>query len=225
MSESDLTPVAVDIETTGMAADDEVTVIGFDLPVGVRAFYQTGGRDSADTEAVVQNRTSQTLILSAHRTELALFEAVRGFGATRLRDDGLLLVGYNAETWAGGFDLPFLRTRHATQGCPWPFQEVPYADLFPIVNKLFNTTRADVADDTVDLETAYELLCDGDSNAMDPFEGSDAAITAFENGHFADVVLHNVADITRTAAIAAVAQRYCSKSDFHLKSLTPAVDG
>ena len=75
--------------------------------------------------------------------------------------------------------MPFLRIRYVTLGCPRTFQDVPYADLLPIVDKLFNNIRAGAAKDTVELETAYDPLGNGDRNAMDPFEGSDAAVTAF----------------------------------------------
>jgi hypothetical protein len=39
------------------------------------------------------------------------------------------------------------------------------------------------------------------------------------------VVLHNIADVRRTAQLGALAQRYCSNADFNVKSLTPASEG
>jgi hypothetical protein len=56
---------------------------------------------------------------------------------------------------------------------------------------------------------------------MDPFDDSQEAVTAFETGHFGDLVTHNVADVQRTRQLGLVAERYCSKSDFQVKSLTP----
>jgi hypothetical protein len=44
------------------------------------------------------------------------------FVGERLRDEDVLLVGYNAEAWQGGFDLPFPRSRYAAQDVPWLFQ-------------------------------------------------------------------------------------------------------
>lgn len=35
--------VAFDIETTGFAVDDEITVIGFGFGIGARVFLQGGG--------------------------------------------------------------------------------------------------------------------------------------------------------------------------------------
>jgi len=219
-----LTHVAFDIETTGLDAADEVTVVGFELELGCRVFYQTGGKasESDDIEAAVQDRTGTHVDVSAHRSEQALLEAVSAFVTTRLRSADVLLVGYNAETWRGGFDLPFLRTRYAACDLPWPFQALPYADLLPVVRDLFNTTVD--GDEPADLETAYEVLCPGEAGAVDPFDDSVDAVPAFEDGRFEAVVLHNVADIRRTGQLSSLAQRYCSKSDFDLKSLTPTVD-
>lgn len=221
-----LAHVAFDIETSGLDAADEVTVVGFELELGCRVFYQTGGRDteSNDIETTVQDRTGAHVEVSAHQSERALLEAVSAFVATRLRSADILLVGYNAETWHGGFDLPFLRTRYARYAAcdvAWPFRDLPYADVLPIVRDLFNTTDGD--EESADLDTAYEILCAGDAGAVDPFDESDEAVAAFEDGRFEDVVLHNVADIRRTGQLSSLAQRYCSKSDFDLKSLTPTV--
>lgn len=219
-----LAHVAIDIETTGLDAADEVTVVGFKLELGCRVFYQTSGRDtdSNDVETAVQNRTGIHVEVSPHQSERALLEAVSAFVAMRLRSADVLLVGYNAETWRGGFDLPFLRTRYAACDVAWPFQTLPYADLLPVVRDLFNTTVD--GDEPADLETAYEVLCPGEAGAVDPFDDSVDAVAAFEDGRFEAVVLHNVADIRRTAQLSSLAQRYCSKSDFDLKSLTPTVE-
>jgi len=221
-----LAHVAFDIETSGLNAADEVTVIGFDLELGCRVFYQTGGRetDSDEIQTAVQDRTGTHVEVSAHDSERALLEAMSAFVATRLRSDNILLVAYNGETWRGGFDLPFLRTRYAAcdGDVAWPFRDLPYADVLPIVRDLFNTTDGD--EESADLDTAYEILCTGDAGAVDPFDESDEAVAAFDDGRFEDVVLHNVADIRRTGQLSSLAQRYCSKSDFDLKSLTPTVD-
>lgn len=46
---------------------------------------------------------------------------------------------------------------------------------------------------------------------------------AFEAGAFGPLLEHNVADVLRTKALASLAERYCGKSEFQLKSLTPSV--
>ena len=219
-----LAHVAFDIETTGFDAADEVTVVGFELELGCRVFYQMGGRDtdSDGIETAVQDRTGTHVEVSAHDSERALLEAVSAFVATRLRSADVLLVADNGETWHGGFDLPFLRTRYTACDVAWPFRDLPYADVLPIIRDLFNTKIGD--EEPADLDTAYEILCAGDAGAVDPFDESDEAVAAFEDGRFEDVVLHNVADIRRTGQLSSLAKRSCSKSDFDLKSLTPTVD-
>jgi len=218
-----LEQVAFDIETTGFDVDDVVTVVGFSLPLGVRVFCQTRGRTSDGVEEHVQERVDEHVIVSVHESEAALLEAVAEFVQMRLQEDDVLLVAFNGETWRGGFDVPFLRSRYALGKQPWPFVDVPYADVYPLVKKLFNTTVE--GEPQSSLTAAYNLLCDGNFGALDPFDDSAEAVTAFEDGRFTDVVLHNVADVLRTAALGRVAERYCSRSDFQLKSLTPTSHG
>ena len=221
---ADLTLVAFDIETTGFTVDDEVTVAGFALPLGVRVFLRTDGREADGVEAVVQERTDCHVDVSTHPSEEALLEAVGAFTRDRLAGDDVLLAAYNGETWQSGFDLPFLRTRLTRTDVEWPFQNLPYTDLLPILTKQFNTA-IDGEDECRDLAGVYEVLCDGDAGALDPFAESSEAVAAFEAGEFTDLVLHNVADVLRTRELGVLAERYCSKSDFQLKSLTPTQYG
>ena len=213
-----LEQVAFDIETTGFAVDDVVTTVGFAVPLGVRVFVQTDGREAPDVEAAVRDRVESHVKVSTHESERALFEAVGSFTAERLADNDVMLVGFNAERWKSGFDLPFLRTRLAQVGVEWPFRNVPYADLLPVVTNRFNTTVA--GESQSDLAGVYGTLCGGRYNEVDPFAESSEAVTAFEDGRFADLVVHNVADILRTRELGRLSERYCSKSDFKLKSLT-----
>ncbi|ELZ41484.1 hypothetical protein C463_12412 [Halorubrum californiense DSM 19288] len=218
-----LDQVAFDIETTGFDVDDEVTTVGFALPMGVRAFAQTSGRGSDDIEASVKARLAETLVnISTHPDEAALLAAVTEFVAERIQDADVLLIAYNGEVWSGGFDLPFLRTRFARHELAWPFVDVPYADVLPVVSDRFNTTVD--GEEQHGLAAVYELLGDGSHSDIDPFEDSAAAVTAFEEGRFDELVLHNVADILRTQALGRVAERYCGKAEFNVKSLTPTRD-
>ncbi len=217
----ELTHVAFDIESTGFDVDDEVTVVGFELELGCRMFYQTGDRPHDGCEAAVRDRIDEFVKVSVHQSERQLVEAVAEFAAARLQPNDVLLVAYNGETWRGGFDLPFLRTRYAAHDVQWPFLDVAYADLLPIVRDLFNTTVD--GEEAVDLETAYEVLCSGPYGACDPFADSQEAVTAFTDGRFAELVTHCTADVLRTGRLSALAQQYCSKSDFQLKSLTPTI--
>jgi hypothetical protein len=214
--------VAFDIETTGFAVTDTVTVVGFAVPMGVRVFCRTDGRPAPDLEVTVTDRVEQHVQLSTHASEEAMLEAVGAFTAERLYDDEVLLVAFNGERWKAGFDLPFLRTRLTLTDVTWPFCEMPFADLQPVVTRRFNTTDGN-GEARTDLVGVYETLCDGAYSEFDPFEESAEAVTAFEDGRFADLVLHNVADVLRTRQLGLLAQRYCSKSDFQLKSLTPTI--
>ncbi|WP_379775054.1 hypothetical protein [Haloarcula pelagica] len=196
-----------------------MTVVGFCFPVGMRVFCQTGVRDWGDVEETVQAKTDEHVDLTMHTSEAKLFRAFSSYVRDRLQGANVLLTAYNGETWNGGFDLPFLRTRFASCGLTWPFVDVPYADLYPVIDDLFNT-QVD-GQDHADLETAYAVLCDGEANELDPFEESGEAVEAFDDAEFTSLVLHNVADILRTAALGRIAERYCAKSDFQVKSLSP----
>lgn len=216
--------VAFDLETTGFAVSDSVTVVGFALPMGVQVFCQTNGRAASGLEGTVRDRTDEHVQVSTHESETALLEAVGVFTAERLYDDDALLVAFNGETWKAGFDLPFLRTRLSVTGVEWPFAELPYADIMPLVTNRFNTTINGDGESREDLVGVYEMLCDGGYGDLDPFEDSVEAVSAFEDARFADLVMHNVADVLRTRRLGLLAERYCSKSDFKLKSLTPTID-
>ncbi|MFY4812562.1 hypothetical protein ACOJIV_07580 [Haloarcula sp. AONF1] len=215
----DLELVAIDIETTGFSVEDEVTVIGLEVGLGSRVAFQTGGRPIEDLEAQVEAKCEQTVSVEGHDNEEVMLRGMAAYIRHRLTREDVLLVAYNGETWQGGFDLPFLRTRFAIHDIPWPFIDVPYADLLPIVEKLFNTTSGGESNN--DLPTAHELLCANENAPADPFDDSGEAVTAFEEGRFEELVRHNVADIVRTRQLGRVAQRYCSKSDFSLKSMMP----
>ncbi|WP_254863089.1 ribonuclease H-like domain-containing protein [Halovivax gelatinilyticus] len=215
--------VAFDIETTGFSVRDEVTVAGFAFPLGVRVFVQSGGRDASGLESRVQDRVECHVQLSVHASEAALLEAVGAFSRDRLAGDDVLLAAFNGETWRSGFDLPFLRTRLSMNDVAWPFDEVPYTDLLPVVSKRFNTTIG--GDECRDLVGVYDALCGGSVGELDPFVESSEAVAAFERGEFVALVLHNVADVLRTRELGVLAERYCSKSDFKLKSLTCTRNG
>jgi hypothetical protein len=214
-----LEQVAFDIETTGFEVTDEVTVVGFALSMGVQVFVQTGNRPVGDLQGTVQEQVPVHVDVSTHTSEEDLLAAVTGFVKERLSDLDVLLIAYNGERWNGGFDLPFLRTRYAERDLAWPFVDVPYADVLPVVTDRFNTCVD--GDDQQDLEGVYGLLCDGEYADVDPFDESSDAVPAFANGWFEELVQHNVADVLRTRALGRVAERYCSKSEFQVKSLTP----
>ena len=217
--------VPFDIETTGFDVTDEVTVVGFELPLGCRVFLQadadTLDGDVAALEATVGERCGTHVKLSLHASEAALLEAVGVFARERLHGEDVLLVAFNGERWKDGFDLPFLRTRLAATDVEWPFRDMPYADLLPVVTRRFNVTVDGEEQST--LPAAYESLVDGELNDRDPFDDSGEAVTAFAEARYADLVTHNAVDVLRTGVLGQVTRRYCSKSDYSLKSLTPTM--
>lgn len=214
---STLDTIAFDIETTGFSTTDRLTVVGFDADVSSRVFLNTDDRACpSGVEQRVNERLDTPITLSTHDGETALLEAVIEFVDATIAPRDAKLVAYNGETWNGGFDLPFLRTRLSHHDLSWPFAGLPYIDVMEPLASRFNTTENS-------LPSVYEELVDAGHGALDPFADSEEAVDAWRAGDFEAVVLHNVADIRRTRALTGIAERYCSKSDFSMKSLDPVV--
>ncbi|MEF8881108.1 MAG: ribonuclease H-like domain-containing protein [Halapricum sp.] len=212
---TELDTVAFDIETTGFTTADRLTVVGFDADVSSRVFLNVDERSHPGTlEQRLNNAVTTPVTLSLHDTEPALLQAVTTFVESTISQQEVKLVAYNGETWNGGFDLPFLRTRLSQHNLDWPFTELPYIDVLGVFESRFNTT------DTT-LVSVYDELIGGRLSAIDPFTESAEAVDAWQEGEFEPVVLHNIADIRRTRALMNLAERYCSKSDFQMKSLDP----
>jgi hypothetical protein len=130
----------------------------------------------------------------------------------QLDGDRHYLTAYNGETWNGGFDLPFCRTRFLQHEMDWPFRDVAYADMMQIVDRFDTNGQRD-------LVGVYDVLV-GDETC-DPFEDSAAAVDAFEDGDWLPLLKHNLADIQRTRELADLAGRFVPKSDFSMKNLQP----
>lgn len=210
-----LDTITFDIETTGFSTADQLTVVGFDAEIGSRVFLNTdGGACSPGIEQQVNEKLTTPVTLSVHDGEVALLEAVIAFVDTTIVQQDVKIVAYNGETWNGGFDLPFLRTRLSHHDLEWPFAGLPYIDVMNVVSSRFNTTENT-------LTGVYAELVAAGHGTVDPFADSSDAVEAWQAGDFEPVVLHNVADIRRTRALMDLAERYCSKSDFSMKSLDP----
>lgn len=211
---SGLTPVAFDIETSGLDADAVVTVAGFSHELGHWLFLNTAGRD-ADKERAVQaleSDASAPISLEIVHDERTLLKTLTAFVAERLNGDSHYLTAYNGETWNGGFDLPFVRSACLRNDVAWPFDDIAYSDMMEVMER-FNTG------DTRDLVGVYDLLVDGEN--CDPFEDSGSAVDAFEAGDWLALLRHNLADIRRTRELAELAGRFVPKSDFNMKNLAP----
>jgi hypothetical protein len=211
---------ALDIETTGTAPDDQITVMGLDLPMGSRLFLNTGGRGYADaTSDSLDAEFERVVTVTACDSEESLLRAFHEFALQRfgraVQDDTdeFKFAAYNGETWSGGFDLPFIRTRCREYDVEWPLQG-PYIDVMSVVGDSFNVSEKS-------LETTYGELVGEGLNDRDPFADSGAAIQSWENGDFRPLLQHNLVDIRRTSQLVTVAERYCSSSHFSMRSLNP----
>lgn len=115
---SNLDPVAFDIETSGFDDDAVITVAGFAHNLGESLICNLDGR-TADRKALVttlDEHSDRTVQLELVDDEQALLEAVATFATHQLDGDRHYLTAFNGETWSGGFDLPFCRTRFLRDG-------------------------------------------------------------------------------------------------------------
>jgi hypothetical protein len=72
--------IAFDIETTGFAVDDQLTVVGFDADIGARIFLNTGGRScSPDLKPRVNEERNHSVSVSVVETEQVLLNKMNSF--------------------------------------------------------------------------------------------------------------------------------------------------
>ncbi|WP_436936536.1 hypothetical protein [Halovenus marina] len=209
---------AIDIETTGFNPDDELTVIGIDIPAGSRVFLNTDGRTYSETVSKrIETDFTKFVNISSHSSEREALDAFRAFTERRFSKtdsgDEYKFAAYNGETWNGGFDLPFIRTRCPELDLDWPLQG-PYIDVMEVIGSRFNVTSET-------LETTYEELIGGEYTELDPFDDSEQAVVCWRDGEFEPLLRHNLTDIRRTRELAQVAERYCSTSHFSMRTLEP----
>ena len=136
------------------------------------------------------------------------------------------LVAFNGDSWQGGFDLPFVRTRCIRQGVDWPFEGLAFADLWNPVKKRLNTTHTayGATSDVNSLTGAHALLfAGGDGLAgvvddaghppyvdgeYDPFGDSGSAAARYREGTLQPVCRHNLADVHRTWELGELVRRF-----------------
>jgi len=95
--------------------------------------------------------------------EAALLEEISEIASSQIDGDRHYLTAYNGETWNGGFDLPFCRTRFLNHDMEWPFRDLAYADMMETVD------RFDTGDER-DLVGVYGQLIG--KATCDPFEAA-----------------------------------------------------
>lgn len=211
---SSLTPVAFDIETSGFESDAVITVIGLSTDLGAWQVLNTAGRtaDKDRLESELEKKSGSCLRLAVETSERELLLKLRDIASELIDGDQHYLTAYNGERWRSGFDLPFLRSACVRCDAEWPFEDVAYADVMAMVDR-FETG------DHSDLAGVYDNLI-GDDHC-DPFEESESAVEAHENGDWLLLLLHNLADIQRTRLLALLAGRYVPRKDFRMKNLQP----
>lgn len=209
-----LDPIAFDIETSGLDEDAVITVAGFAHDLGESIILNVDGRDAPDHQTLttaLDEHSAGAVSLEIVDDEAALLESISEIATSQINGDRHYLTAYNGETWNGGFDLPFCRTRFLDHDMDWPFGDLAYADMMEMVDR-FNTQ------DQRDLVGVYDHLIGNET--CDPFEDSGEAVDAFEAAEWLPLLEHNLADIQRTRELALLAGRFVAKSDFDIKSIT-----
>jgi len=233
--------VAWDIETTGFGWSEEITVSGFWFPDGHATLIVNAGPHSVDKQSITEQLTEasrSSVSLRVADDEEALLHEMGQVVFERFDRDYNRLVAYNAESWKGGFDLPFARTRCIRRGVDWMFDGILFADLWEPVKKRLNTTTTayGASDDANSLTGAYDLLFDRNDEltglfdessehawysefSYDPFEDSGSAAAHYRKGDLLPVCLHNLADIHRTWELGELIRHFVSSKDVTDKKL------
>ena len=211
--------VACEIETTGFGWRGEITVCGFWYRGGHATLLANAGPHTVDERLLtdgLQDASGADVRVRVCDDET---ELLRGMGEElfeRFERDYDRLVAYNADSWQGGFDLPFVRTRCLRRGVDWVLGGVMSSDLYDPVKKRLNTTHTayGTSADGKTLTGAHELLfkdapdpaglldVEGhpwySGRAYDPFGSSGSAAHHYRIGDLLPVCLHNLADVHRT---------------------------
>lgn len=240
--QSDRSQVAWDIETTGFGWHDEITVAGFWFPSGHAAVLVNTDGERVDVDAYDQqvNALADGLYVTVHACEHErdLLTSMHKLVFERVSPEYDRLVAFNADSWQGGFDLPFVRTRCAHHDHAWVFDGLQFADLWEPVTKRLNTTHTTHGNSTdVNSLTGSHDILFSDTRARtvltdlpddypqyqaasyDPFSDSGSAVYCYSNGEFLPVIAHNLADIHRTWELGELVRQYVPSKDITIKKL------
>ena len=243
IQEIDRTHVAWDIETTGFGWSDQITVSGFWLPTGrAELVINTDGStlSSQKSEQRLESVSGGVPVsVTVVENEWHLLKAVQEIIFEKFDRDYNRLIAYNADSWSGGFDLPFLRTRCIKNDLNWMFDNIQFADIFEPVKKRLNTQHTAYGNgsdintlvgsheilfnevDQVPIETTSEsvdhIWYQGDP--YDPFEDSGSAVERYKREEFLPILQHNLADVHRTWELGELIREYVSSKDLTYKKL------
>lgn len=231
---SDRAHVAWDIETTGFGWSDGITVSGLWFPGGHATLVLNAGPHHADGERLAESLTDTsgaTVRVRVAEDENELLTAMGRVLFERFDREYNRLVAYNADSWQGGFDLPFIRTRCIRQDVDWLFDGVTFADLWQPVKKRLNTTHTayGTSEGANSLTGAHAVLFDSTSRGpvldesdghvwyaerdYDPFADSGSAAARYREGDLLRVLEHDLADVHRTWELGELVRRFVPAKD------------
>lgn len=133
---------AFDIETTGLTANDKVTVLGFATADEYEIHMNMDdGRMKSIEDSFDWSDGEAEIVFHEHDSERTLLSELSQVVARRdLKVEEQMVVGYSSSN----FDFPFLRTRCVQHGIPWAFSGVNHLDLRNAYKYDWNTTVMDV---------------------------------------------------------------------------------
>lgn len=209
--------VVFDIETTGLDYDSKVTCIDFAVDGEHTVFLLVDdGFDDVDTTIKISDRFNGGFEPIYCESEDELLEKAREFVEGVGKNS--IFVAYNGETWNGGFDLPFLRTRSVLLGKEFLLSDVSYLDVYSVIDKgRFNTSVGNGEEIVKDLVGVYNLLSDGET--VDVVDDSAEVVDLFYDGRVDLVAVHCMEDVRRTAEILELCIDYSAVQDLKVKNL------
>lgn len=235
--------VAWDIETTGFAWSDQITVSGFWLPNNTAELIINTNGTTLEQSTVERRLTDVSDGVSVSVTtatdENELLMAMQEILFERFDKQYNRLIAFNAESWKNGFDLPFLRTRCIKHDTEWVFDGFQFADLWEPIKKRLNTTHVAFGGSTSinSLTGAHELLLDNPHTTVgsnsddteehswyqqvqyDPFEDSSSAVACYKRNKLFPILQHNLADVHRTWELGELVRAFVSSKDITTKKL------
>jgi hypothetical protein len=242
--DNDRKHVAWDIETTGFAWEDEITVSGFWFPGGTGTAELILNTNNTEVEADQYEAHLETVSGGVTVTvtpvpdETRLLKEIQQVVFDRFDREYARLIAFNASSWKGGFDLPFVRTRCLTRGVDWVFDGIQFCDLWEPVQKRINTTEAyrGKHDDVNSLTGAHAILFKHDAAEVlgsdetadhpwyhdrqyDPFEDSGSASAHYDRGEYLPICQHNLADVHRTWELGELVRQVVPSKDITTKKL------
>lgn len=240
--DNDRRQIVWDIETTEFAWDTEITVSGFWFPQGAAELVLNTNGTTVEVdqfEAHLERVSgSDAVTVTAAEDEASLLETMRRIVFDRVDRDYCRLTAFNGDSWQGGFDLPFTRTRCLVQRVDWVFDGLMFCDCWEPITKRLNTTEAfrDKHDDVNSLTGAHAILFEHDAPRVlgsdetaehpwyhdrqyDPFEDSGSASAHYDRDEFLPVLQHNMADVHRTWELGELVRQVVPSKDITTKKL------